>query len=405
MLNKNSGLNSQRFFQPFFPAASPLLKVKFSQQAYWLALDNSLQKNILRDTTNFSSQRSAKSYPFDFYVPVYYLEHAGIFGMQGTEQIAYRKVFVPEFTTGKINQHTGNMVAVITSQLAELSAASAANQGKVDLISDLFLPSVFKITSDILGLPASSAQQIYYQVKRILYSGQPVVEKERAVAQVKEILVNLLASLPATLEESSRLLPGNMAILQAKLKTYPDYSIEKLADVLRFILIAGTEPLVAILGLTTYYVGTDSNFRQAINNFSGTNQRDLIQELVRYFSPADLVISRAAVRDMEIADQVIKQGEVVVLPNYFSNHDPKIFTEPHLFNPERTDLYKHMAFGYGMHRCIGAVLVAKEMEIFLPKILQLCAIGKLLAPERGVELKMENLIFGLRELNFYLPPK
>jgi cytochrome P450 monooxygenase len=82
----------------------------------------------------------------------------------------------------------------------------------------------------------------------------------------------------------------------------------------------------------------------------------VVDELLRLHSVADLVSLRVAVQDVEIAGQLIRAGEGIIPLVAAANHDSNVFECPERFDPSRP-ASKHVAFGYGIHQCLGANLV------------------------------------------------
>ncbi len=90
----------------------------------------------------------------------------------------------------------------------------------------------------------------------------------------------------------------------------------------------------------------------------------LVEELLRWLSPAINASLRFATEDLEIGGVAIRRGESVMLSTGGANRDPAQFPEPTRFDPDR-DTAGHLAFGHGIHRCLGAALVRLEGEVGL----------------------------------------
>jgi cytochrome P450 len=86
-----------------------------------------------------------------------------------------------------------------------------------------------------------------------------------------------------------------------------------------------------------------------------------VDEYVRLISPP-MEMARTAVRDTELHGQQIRENDVVVLYYVAANRDPAVFAEPDRFNPWRTEK-ETLAFGGGVHRCIGSHLAKLEIQI------------------------------------------
>jgi cholest-4-en-3-one 26-monooxygenase len=78
-------------------------------------------------------------------------------------------------------------------------------------------------------------------------------------------------------------------------------------------------------------------------------------------------MARTAVRDVEFLGQHISEGDVLVLYFIAANRDPAVFTDPDRFDPWRQER-ETLAFGSGIHRCIGAPLAKLELQILLEEL-------------------------------------
>ncbi|MDX3233832.1 cytochrome P450 [Streptomyces sp. ME19-01-6] len=90
---------------------------------------------------------------------------------------------------------------------------------------------------------------------------------------------------------------------------------------------------------------------------------DAVEETLRFVSVSDLSSMRVAAEDVEIGGQLIRAGDGVVVPNGGANHDPSVFREPTVLDVRREEAGQHLAFGHGLHQCLGGNLTRVELEI------------------------------------------
>jgi cytochrome P450 len=118
-----------------------------------------------------------------------------------------------------------------------------------------------------------------------------------------------------------------------------------------------------------------------------------VDEYFRLISPP-MEMARTAVRDVDFLGQQIRERDVLVLYYVAANRDPAVFSEPNRFNPWRPET-QTLAFGSGIHRCLGAHLAKLEVQILWEELraagLRLRLNG---APRRG----WSNFINQLTEL-------
>nr|MBF6590697.1 cytochrome P450 [Ktedonobacterales bacterium] len=92
-----------------------------------------------------------------------------------------------------------------------------------------------------------------------------------------------------------------------------------------------------------------------------------VLELLRYDGPVQMT-SRAATEDLEISGQRIPKGQEVVMVLGAANHDPAVFPDPDRLDVTRAE-NRNVAFGHGIHYCLGAPLARVEAEIAFPALL------------------------------------
>jgi cytochrome P450 monooxygenase len=112
---------------------------------------------------------------------------------------------------------------------------------------------------------------------------------------------------------------------------------------------------------------------------------------------ADLVSLRVATEDVEIAGQLIRAGEGIIPLVAAANHDERAFACPHAFDPARTERH-HVAFGYGVHQCLGQNLVRIEMETAYRRLFERIPGLRLAVPAEELPFKYDGVLCGLHAL-------
>jgi len=122
-----------------------------------------------------------------------------------------------------------------------------------------------------------------------------------------------------------------------------------------------------------------------------------VEELLRYFSIADLGTGRVALSDGLVAGTTVRAGEGVLISLLAANHDPAVFPAPGDIDPDRGS-QRHVAFGYGPHQCVGQSLARTELEIVYETLLRRVPGLRLAVPEEKVPVKDDAMVYGLYEL-------
>lgn len=93
-----------------------------------------------------------------------------------------------------------------------------------------------------------------------------------------------------------------------------------------------------------------------------------VPEVLRFVTPA-IHMRRTATRDTELFGQKIAKGDKIILWYLSANFDEAEFDEPERFRVDRENARRHLAFGYGIHRCVGARLAELQLRILIEEML------------------------------------
>ena len=105
-----------------------------------------------------------------------------------------------------------------------------------------------------------------------------------------------------------------------------------------------------------------------------------------------------ATEDLTIGDVTIRAGEGVIVPLSVVNRDPALFTDPDQLALDRSNARQHLAFGYGIHQCLGQPLARAELQIVLPEVFRRMPELKLAAPLEEITFKASSMVYGVQEL-------
>ena len=137
----------------------------------------------------------------------------------------------------------------------------------------------------------------------------------------------------------------------------------ELVPVCRMLLIAGFETTVNLLGNAVNAL-LDHPDQWAALVANPTLAGAAVQESLRFDAPVQRT-GRISFDDTEIAGQPIRRGQWVNLLIGGANRDPAVFDQPNTFDLARTDLFDHLAFSSGIHRCVGRPIAELEGTIAL----------------------------------------
>ena len=117
---------------------------------------------------------------------------------------------------------------------------------------------------------------------------------------------------------------------------------------------------------------------------------------MRYLSVAD-IFYRYATEDIELGGETIRKGSTVVVSLLAANHDPRRFDDPDTLDIHRK-ARGHLAFGHGVHQCLGQQLARIEMRAGFAGLLRRFPTLQLAIPAGEVKLRTDMNIYGVHEL-------
>ena len=126
---------------------------------------------------------------------------------------------------------------------------------------------------------------------------------------------------------------------------------------------------------------------------------NMVAEIIRWQSPV-IHMARTATRDAELGGKTIREGDRVVMWYISGNRDEEAIPRAHEFLIDRADVRKHLAFGYGIHRCMGSRLAEMQMNVLWEEIMKrLPHIEVTADPVRYPS----NFVHGIRQLSVRIP--
>jgi cytochrome P450 len=122
-----------------------------------------------------------------------------------------------------------------------------------------------------------------------------------------------------------------------------------------------------------------------------------IEELLRFLSVVHSGVPRLATRDTVVGGQRIAAGELLVLSLPLADRDPAFAEHPDLLDITRS-VAPHLAFGHGVHHCLGAPLARKEMAVAFPALFRRFPTLALDIPFSDIEFRSATVVHGLKAL-------
>lgn len=162
------------------------------------------------------------------------------------------------------------------------------------------------------------------------------------------------------------------------------------------LLVAGHETTVNLIGNGMLALMQHPDQMQKLKDDPGLI-RTAVEEMLRYNGPVETPTVRWAFQDVEIGGKVIPKGELVMPVLLAANRDPAVFENPNTFDITR-DPNRHIAFGSGIHYCVGAPLARLEGVIAINALLERLPTLQLNTAIENLDWNDNLLIHGMKAM-------
>jgi len=271
---------------------------------------------------------------------------------------AYRRLLLPLFTPRKLDDLTPGIRST-ARELAEKLTSETVTEASSSYARAL--PTI--IFSRLCGFPERDWPKFDGWVDNIIYERAKDPERARAAGDAVRAYFDDLLQERRSSEPQEDLIG---VLLNAKLEGR-SLTHDELISYCYLLFVAGLDTTAWAIRSSLWYLARNPDSQAQLRA-----QPDLIpaaaEEFLRTLSPVQ-AMARTCLKDTVVRDQVIKAGERVVLVFGAGNRDPEEFENPHEIRFDRAT-NRHLAFGGGIHRCLGSNLGRRELVIGLEQFLK-----------------------------------
>ena len=277
-----------------------------------------------------------------------------------------RKLVQPSFTGRGMDAMRPAIQEIVDTLLDRVEREAAkrgerAPQRHMELIRAFAYPFPVTVISDMLGIPREDRERIRGWTENLLR-----VDRGRDAGMNEEVRAGL-REFTAYLEElfaRKRQEPADDMISRMVLAEEDNDVLtpEELLATVFLLYLGGHVTKVNLVG--NGIVALLSHPEQWAKLVADPSlARNVVEETLRYWGPVDFIGRRFAREDMDVAGTPVARGEMVTVSLAGANRDPDRFANPDVFDIAREDANRHVAFGKGIHVCLGAPLARVEGEI------------------------------------------
>jgi cytochrome P450 len=309
--------------------------------------------------------------------------------MDDPEHAQLRRMLNKDFTVRRIEQKRPQIQKIVDEYLeAMISKGQPA-----DLVKDFALPIPSVVISIMLGVPYSDHEFFQEHSGIVNDSSATPEEKENSNRTLMRYLMELMHR-----KESE---PGDDLISRLITEQVATGGLTREAVAMTGIvlLIAGHETTANMIALGT--LALLENPEQAARLRETDDPAviaNTVEELLRYLTIVQDMVARVATEDLTIGGQLVREGEGILVALPAGNRDEAVFTRPDELDMDRKNARSHVAFGYGIHQCLGQSLGRAELQIALPTLLRRLPELRLAAPIDEVEFRNGTTTYGVHEL-------
>ncbi|RJQ68138.1 cytochrome P450 [Pseudonocardiaceae bacterium YIM PH 21723] len=272
-----------------------------------------------------------------------------------------RQLLVPAFSAPRMRRLSDKIQEFIDGCLDDMQAAHDARPDEpVNLHELLAFPLPVLVICELLGVPYEDRDQFRGLSERIsdLEGG---ADAQAAMDEFKEYTGKLAAA--------KRIDPGQDVItdmVQAQAAN-PRFTDDDLAELAVGLLFAGHETTSTRIDYGVLWLLADTTRRDAFLADPDGRVKSTVEEILRITAGGGSGLLRYAHEDVEVGGVTVRRGEAVLVSIDGANRDESVFAEPDEFIPDRKP-NAHVAFGHGMHVCVGANLARTELRLVFPAL-------------------------------------
>jgi cytochrome P450 len=281
------------------------------------------------------------------------------------EHTRLRKLVQPSFTASAIEKLRPR-IQQIADDLLDAVEAAAAERGEMapnrqmELISQVAYPLPITVICEMLGIPPEDREQTRRWSEDLLSAQSP--ERMEEIGRNIGEFIAYLRDLFARKRET----PGDDLISQLlQVEVDGDRLTEDEILAMVFILfVAGHITTVNLIANGLFALLTHPEQAAKLRSDPGLVV-NAVEEILRYYGPAETTTPRYAGEDVALGGQAIAKGDPLLVVLAAADRDPARFADPQSFDITRDDANRHIAFGKGVHACLGAPLARLEGQIAL----------------------------------------
>jgi cytochrome P450 len=376
----------------------------------WLVSRYEDLKTVTSDPVTFSSERgykaqTAKGFQDEFQAIL--REHGGGFFPDAIKtdppyHTRIRKLMDSAFTAHRVKELEPRIEAVVRTIITGVAA-----RGTCDGVRDIAAPITIKFICEQMGLGDVDGQKIIdwsYAVvaqQSRMQNHDDMVANAMLVAELQRFLIGHIEDRRANRREDMI-----SDLVHARLGEDDTLNFSEVVSLTRAMLIAGNETTATAIGHLLVLLATRHDVAEELYEHSDDDRwlNRFVEELLRW-EPPSRGLTRMTTREVELGGTVLPEDAHLLLLWASGNDTDSVFPDPREFDMTRDNVGRHLSFGAGAHRCIGAALARMEIKLAAREIVRQLTDIELLVPAEQIRFVPTIATHPIAELPIAFRPR
>jgi cytochrome P450 len=297
-----------------------------------------------------------------------------------------RRLMENAFTAHRVATLAPGITAIVVDLIEKLADKAAAGE-PVDGVNDFAVPLTIAVICEQLGINQVNVHKIQRWSQAVTAQISQMQNREQMLENAKQMceLQNfIIAEMRAREHEPREDMISD--IVHARLEDGGKLTFKEAVSLIRALIIAGNETTATAIGNLLFVFATQPDVARTLRDSIDDDRvvTRFVEELLRVQPPVR-GLAKMTTREVELGGRLLPNRAHLLVLYASGNDDETVFECPQRFDLNRSNLGKHVAFGVGVHRCIGASLSRMEIKVAAQELMRRIEGIKLAVPAEEIE--------------------
>lgn len=373
---------------PVGPAGAPARVRIWDGTEAWLMTSYADSKAVLSDE-RFSADPNRPGFPEKSAAYQAAMAERNVRTLDNPDHDIEKRMLIRDFTVRRVSAIRPKIQEKVDGLIdAMLEAGPPA-----DIVSDLAFPVPTMVICELLGVPYQDREFFGQRANQCLSSEVSADVAAKAGRELEDYLETLIDKKDA--EPADDLISRLVVDVMRPGERNRDHVIAQA----KLVLVTGHETTANMIALSVLALLANPDQLELLTSSDDSALLgNAVEELLRYISVAHTGRRRVAIEDVEVNGTLIRAGEGVIVANNVADRDDSVFPEAERLDIRRENARATLAFGYGIHQCMGQLLSRVELQVVLGTLWKRMPTLRLAVPFEEVPFKETGSVYGLHAL-------